>query len=56
MMKKSSPKLVLRKETLRALSRMDLARVGGGDPDAVALASQSGAKECGSGAAVIPRG
>lgn len=56
-MKKSLPKFVLRKETLRALSGMDLARVIGGDPDAGDLVAQSGAKQCGSGgAAVIPGG
>jgi hypothetical protein len=57
MMKKSLPKFVLRKETLRALSGMDLTRVIGGDPDAADLVAQSGAKQCGSGgAAAIPGG
>lgn len=56
-MKKSLPKFVLRKETLRALSGVALAHVIGGDPDAGDLAAQSGAKQCGSGgAAVIPGG
>jgi hypothetical protein len=57
-MKKSPPKLVLRKETLRALSGMDLARIiGGGDPGASDLVAQTGAKQCSSGGvAAIPGG
>jgi hypothetical protein len=56
-MRKSPPKLVLRKETVRALSGMDLARVIGGDPDAANLVAQTGAKQCSSGgAAIIPGG
>lgn len=54
MMKKSLPKLVLRKETLRALAAMDLARVIGGDADAAQVAKETGAKQCGSGAAAVP--
>jgi hypothetical protein len=55
-MRKSLPKLVLRKEALRALSGIDLARVIGGDVDAQ-LATESGDKQCGSrAAAAIPGG
>lgn len=54
MMKKSAPKLLLRKETLRALSGMDLTRVIGGD---ATDPSQTGDKQCGSRlAAIIPGG
>lgn len=56
MMKKSPPKLVLRKETVRALSGMDLGRVIGGDSDGAQLATESGAKQCSSGAAAAPGG
>lgn len=55
-MKKSLPKFVLRKETLRALCGVALARVIGGDPDAGDLAAQSGAKQCGSGGAAATPG
>jgi len=53
-MRKSPPKLVLRKEALRALSGTHLARVIGGDSDAANLVTQSGAKEC--PAPATPRG
>jgi hypothetical protein len=33
-MKKSTPKLVIRRETLRVLAELELVRVAGGDPDA----------------------
>jgi hypothetical protein len=57
MMRKSLPKLVLRKETLRSLSGIDLARVIGGDADSAQVATESGDKQCGSrAAAVIPGG
>ena len=52
-MRKSPPKLALRKETVRALSGTDLTRVIGGAPD---LAAQSGAKECPAAAVVAPGG
>jgi hypothetical protein len=55
-MKKSAPKLVLRKETLRALSGMELARIIGGDPDAPDLVAQTGDKQCGSRAAAATLG
>ena len=45
-MKKSPSKLVLRKETLRSLSDVDLARVIGGDSAAANLSTQSGDKQC----------
>lgn len=55
-MKKSPSKLALHKETLRALSGMDLRRVIGGDSDAAQLATESGAKQCSSGAAAVTPG
>ena len=55
-MRKSPPKLVLRKETLQTLSGTDLARVIGGDSDAANLVAQSGAKECPAPAPATPRG
>lgn len=45
-MKKALPKLVLRKETLRAISGKELAHVIGGQDTDVAGAAQSGAKQC----------
>lgn len=44
-MKKSPSKLVLRKETLRALSAMDLARIVGGNSED-AQYSETGDKQC----------
>jgi hypothetical protein len=35
MMKKSTLKLAIRRETLRALAQLDLVRVVGGNPDAL---------------------
>lgn len=37
MMKKSTRKLVIRRDTLRALAQLDLVRVAGGNPDALQL-------------------
>jgi hypothetical protein len=52
-MKKPLPKLVLRKETLRALASIDLGRVvGGQDTDPVDVAGQTGAKQCPAPAAI----
>ncbi len=49
-MKKPTTKLVVRRETLRAMSNMDLARVVGGD---VVMLFDSGDKNC--PALVAPR-
>ena len=51
-MKKTPPKLMLRKETLRALSATDLVRVIGGD--SANIVPQSGDKQCPAPAAVVP--
>ena len=46
-MKKSTLKLVIRRETLRVLAAMELARVaGGGTPDAQLLDSEGPATGC----------
>jgi hypothetical protein len=42
-MKRSPPKLTLRRETLRALTSLDLTRAVGGDP---ALLAETGAAMC----------
>jgi hypothetical protein len=42
-MKRSPPKLTLRRETLRALTSLDLTRAIGGDP---ALLADTGAEMC----------
>lgn len=53
-MKKPPRKVALRKETLRVLANMELARaIGGGDSDAVKLAD-TGDKQCPAPAVVIP--
>ena len=55
-MKKSRPKLALRKETLRALSSMNLAHaVGGQDTDTALAGDATHAKDC-PAPAVAPRG
>jgi hypothetical protein len=54
-MKKSLPKLVLHKETLRALSGTDLTRVIAGVDTEVAHVPQSKDKLCSPAAAVAPR-
>jgi hypothetical protein len=55
-MKKARAKLALRKETLRALSNMDLAHATGGqDTDVVLAADATFDKAC-PAAAVIPKG
>jgi hypothetical protein len=52
-MRKSIPKLALRKETVRTLGTMDLVRVLGGlDTDAAPVAD-SNPKACGATAAVV---
>ena len=49
-MKKTTRKLVLRKETVRELSRQALSRViGGQETDAADAYPQTGYKQCGSG-------
>jgi hypothetical protein len=53
-MKKSLPKLVLRKEIIRALSGKDLTRVIGGGSDAAEVSTQSGDKQCPAPAAITP--
>lgn len=55
-MRKSIPKLALRKETVRTLATMDLVRVLGGlDTDAVPVAD-SNPKACGATAAAVVAG
>jgi hypothetical protein len=46
MMKKSRAKLPLRKETLRALSELDLIRVAGGQEDSALLGVITRGDEC----------
>jgi hypothetical protein len=54
-MNRSRPTLALRKETLRALSNMKLARaVGGQDPDAGLAGDLTAKKEC-PAAAIAPK-
>jgi hypothetical protein len=52
-MKRSPPKLKLRRETLRALAILDLTRAVGGDP---ALVADTGAEMCTNQAAPKPPG
>jgi len=54
MMKKSTLKLTMRRETLRALAQLDLARVAGGDPDAQQAGTGGAATGCPYGQAVLP--
>ena len=54
-MRKTPPKLALRKETLRALSNLDLTRVVGGEGENAPLAGDATfGKECPSGLAPKP--
>ncbi len=46
MMKRSTFKLVIRRETLRVLAEMDLVRVAGGNPDAQQLGTEGPATGC----------
>jgi hypothetical protein len=55
-MKKSLPRLVLRKETLRTLSGLDLSLVIGGDSDAAQVYPETGDKQCPAPAVVMPGG
>ena len=56
-MKKTTRKLVLRKETVRELSRLALSRVIGGQDTDIAVAEPwSRHKECGSGLIVAQDG
>jgi len=53
-MRKSIPKLALRKETVRTLATMDLVRVLGGlDTDAAPAVADSNPKACGATAAAV---
>jgi hypothetical protein len=45
-MKKSTTKLVLRRETLRALGQIDLARVAGGNTDAQMMGTEGPNTTC----------
>lgn len=54
MMKKSTCKLAIRRETLRALAQLDLARVAGGNPDAQQLGTEGPATGCPFQAAALP--
>jgi hypothetical protein len=52
-MRKTPPKLALRKETLRALSNLDLPRVGGGQGETAPLAGDlTFDKDCPTGLAL----
>ena len=54
-MKKSTHKLAIRRETLRALAHLDLVRVAGGNPDAQQAGTGSPETGCPFGqAAVLP--
>ena len=54
-MKKSTHKLAIRRETLRALAHLDLFRVAGGNPDAQQAGTGSPETGCPFGqAAVLP--
>jgi hypothetical protein len=46
MMKKSTLKLVIRRETLRVLGELELVRVAGGDPNAVAVDTGNAGTGC----------
>jgi len=52
-MKKTPPKLKLRRETVRALASLDLTRVVGGDPE---LVDDTGAEMCTRQTALTPPG
>ncbi|HEX8115559.1 MAG TPA: hypothetical protein VF516_47865 [Kofleriaceae bacterium] len=45
-MKKSTLKLTIRRETLRALAQLDLARVAGGKPDALQMETEGPNNTC----------
>jgi hypothetical protein len=55
-MRKPLPKLVLRKETVRALSDLELGRAIGGYTDRAQGIEESTPKQCGVVAVVVPRG
>jgi hypothetical protein len=53
-MRKSIPKLALRKETVRTLATMDLVHVqGGSNADAAQAIEESTPKQCGATAAAV---
>jgi hypothetical protein len=54
-MKKSTLKLAIRRETLRALAQLDLARVAGGKPDGRQLGTDSPETGCPLQAAAPPK-
>ena len=53
-MKKSTLKLVIRRETLRVLAEMDLVRVVGGNPDARLMDTEGPNNTCVVQAAALP--
>jgi hypothetical protein len=54
-MTKSPRKLVLHKETVRALTNIELRRaVGGADPEATNILGQTGDKQCPAQGIVVP--
>jgi hypothetical protein len=55
-MRKPSPKLALRKETVRALATIDLSRVVGGQESDATERAQSSPKQCGAAPAAAPPG
>ena len=52
-MRKSIPKLVLRKESVRMLAAVDLSPVQGGSNTAAQVAAESNPKQCGPTTAVL---
>ncbi|HEX8115288.1 MAG TPA: hypothetical protein VF516_46495 [Kofleriaceae bacterium] len=53
-MKKSTLKLAIRRETLRALAQLDLVRVAGGNPDAQQAGTVNPEDGCPFPAAALP--
>ena len=53
-MKKSTHKLAIRRETLRALAHLDLVRVAGGNPDAQQMDTVNPETGCPFQAAALP--
>lgn len=54
-MKKSTRKLTIRRETLRALAQLDLVQVAGGNPDAPRLGTDNPETGCPLQAAAPPK-
>jgi hypothetical protein len=54
MMKKSTLKLMIRREVLRTLAQLDLVRVVGGNPDAQQLGTEGPNNTCPLQAAALP--